>query len=375
MPFNQFWKQENKQEALEVDSFGELLKQIKNLESKKRPPAQVFFEEIYRITRDQMPYDKTEVTDFEQTELGKMGFDGKTTTRKIALTHYLKLNNKDKARAVCRHQALLAALLVEKVVEYGLLPTTTRSVRGSGTAFYADKYHGHAWADITFFDDKDNKKKVYIIDAAQETYGELTTDKKGASFVGRSECNTGVSTEWDPYKTWPYQTFGRSGALNADGYNYTLMAKSDAPDFIKNESRHLITRDSKVDKGYKWDAAGEPAVVVDWDKQYSTGFDRIEKELVAAIYKRVKSQDYATKNNYEETKKEQIERRVSEVVTFEELFETIRELREVHGASGIHYAEDIIKKIQSVRYENLSTEHITRAFGLREKVESLLSAS
>ncbi len=112
---------------------------------------------VFAHVRDHMRYDKNTVEQiFQRT--GK-GIDGS----KIALDAYIA-----NGAGVCRHQALFAGALLEKLTRDGILSGKASVDRNMIKRDVDDKYDGHAWVRYT-----NSRGTVFILDVAQNRIGTL----------------------------------------------------------------------------------------------------------------------------------------------------------------------------------------------------------
>lgn len=82
------------------------------------------------------------------------------------------------------------------------------------------------------------------------------------------------------------------------------------------------------------------------------------------------NEDFRPDNSVERTLTS--EERINHATTFDELHEIISGLAEIKGESGTYSPADVIKRIEQVRHGHRDIGFVTRAFGLRDKVESML---
>ncbi|MEI6810473.1 MAG: hypothetical protein WCK60_00275 [Candidatus Nomurabacteria bacterium] len=365
---------ENRQEEIPPESFSQLLAFINNLEVICRPPPEVIFEEVYNLVNSVMPYDLNAAEKYENSVLLESGLDGYNQTRKVSLTNYFKLNRYDESKAVCKHQALLVSVLIEKLVENQILPNGTRVTRGSNIAYLKEDADGHAWTDIFLPRNVGEKERVFIIDVAQHIVGELVNLKTG-SYINGKQCNLGGENDvWSDSKLWPYQRFNDGASPKHLQGAYSLVLENRQPDFLKTEQqRHLITRNTSVDKGYEWAGVGDAAVVVDWNKYYTSGYSELEKRLTFSIYKRVKEGDIVIKKYfYNDSSAESPEIKIQTAQSFSALYFFINELGTIRGSRLTYTPEQLIDLIDRVRIGKLHLDVITSSFGIRDKVEELL---
>lgn len=107
--------------------------------------------DVWQLVMDKIPYSEAAVESLAEESAGKKDY-------KEALDSYIIVRG-----GVCRHQALLAGYLLEKLISEGKLngkvSVDRNSVPGKG---------GHAWVRYT-----NSQNKVFIIDPAQEYIGGL----------------------------------------------------------------------------------------------------------------------------------------------------------------------------------------------------------
>jgi hypothetical protein len=365
MPF-EFFKRESRQEHATVATFSKLETYLSGLPSNERPSALAILEDVYNLVNEVMPYSKEGAEDFEFENTQRMGLKSNDDPMKVSLTSYLRFGRFDKSVTVCRHQALLAALLIEKLIDLHILPNTFHVTRGSNSI----PGYGHAWAHVVENTQK-NSNRTYIVDVAQHVLGELVTTPEG-SFVNGIKCNTGKSHEWSDSKLWPYQHFDNKDAADHLQGRYTLLAtdkkESSSDQVLKNEKRHLITRTSRIDQGYKWDGVDQTALVVDWNKYYTTGYDLLEQRLCNAIYERThKGKLQAKIENAHQSPASAI-RGAND---FKKLYSVLKKIGNIQGTKQLFTPSRLIEIIEQVRSGKLALQHVTSTFGLREKVEEL----
>ena len=111
---------------------------------------------LFDLVKEKMPYNSAKVDSIHRNYGGE-------PDQKIGLNRYLKSH-----AGVCRHQALLAAYLLEKLVDDGYLggkvSVDRNVILGLG---------GHAWVRYTT-----SWGKVVILDIAQNCFGSLDKLKK-----------------------------------------------------------------------------------------------------------------------------------------------------------------------------------------------------
>lgn len=108
-------------------------------------------EEVFNHVRRTMRYDASRVNEIFSKELG--GVDG----TKIALDFYV-----EQGVGVCRHQALYAGAILEKLGDRGVIRGQASVDRNMIKRDKEDKYDGHAWVRYTNY-----SGEVFILDVAQ----------------------------------------------------------------------------------------------------------------------------------------------------------------------------------------------------------------
>lgn len=125
---------------------------------KGKPINQFVLDMAMDLVEEVMPYDK------EKADSITAEYDSGT---KVALSSYVLEH-----AGVCRHQALLAGYLIEKLIDDGVLHGRVSVDRN-----YIPGEGGHAWVRY-----KNSKGKVFILDTAQNFRGALEDSKKKASW-------------------------------------------------------------------------------------------------------------------------------------------------------------------------------------------------
>lgn len=131
-------------------------------ESIQRPDGSVdkglVFRAVFDTVRDMMRYDAEKVDEIFQRSGGK-------DFTKIALETYVS-----HGVGVCRHQALFAAQILERLRDQGVVSGATSVDRNAVRRpnDMDDKYDGHAWVRYT-----NSGGTVFIIDIAQNRIGKL----------------------------------------------------------------------------------------------------------------------------------------------------------------------------------------------------------
>lgn len=113
--------------------------------------------DVFDVVTERMRYDSKGVEEIFKNDL--LGKDG----AKISLSAYI-----DKGVGVCRHQALFTGIILEKLIQRGVLSGAVsvdrNMIRGKGS----DRYDGHAWARYV-----NSRGEVIILDVAQKKIGYL----------------------------------------------------------------------------------------------------------------------------------------------------------------------------------------------------------
>lgn len=128
-------------------AYQRLLEKLRKIKSEGKNIKGYFLEEVYKLVLEEMPYDLEKVERIQ---------DQLDPDQKIYLSHFFD-------GGVCRHQALLAGYLLERLAKDGIaggkVSIDRNSIEGKG---------GHAWVRYT-----NSIGKVFIIDVAQEYLGPL----------------------------------------------------------------------------------------------------------------------------------------------------------------------------------------------------------
>lgn len=160
--------QANSRKNIFKKAFDALLNRKKDIRLTKEEFTDGIIDSVFNYVKRALPYDKEIIAKLEK--LSKQ--EGRSRSRKICLGEYL-----DESAGVCRHQALLAAYILEKLIKDGYLSgkvsVDRNKVKGEG---------GHAWARYT---DADNE--TFIIDSAQDYCGRLADAKEGRWKYARPE--------------------------------------------------------------------------------------------------------------------------------------------------------------------------------------------
>lgn len=150
-------------EAIVVDEkYGKLLPIYQELLNRQEQVVQSggkfkdgLLNEVWNITKEYLPYND------QVLEVIDQDYSGGKKDYKITLDTYI-----DRGGGVCRHQALLAGYLIEKLGKEGMVKgqvsVDRNSIPGKG---------GHAWVRYT-----NSGGKVFIIDPAQDYIGPLESD-------------------------------------------------------------------------------------------------------------------------------------------------------------------------------------------------------
>lgn len=381
---------ENQSERKKPTSFVELKRYINSLEVDRRPSAELLIGEVFEAVKTAMPYDKNWVDDYEKGFLDESTLDGKTDTNKAALTNYLY---KSGGKGVCRQQALLASLVIEKLIDTGIFPEGSRVQYSSNVAYGKNnETFGHAWTTVSTQASKAGRERKFVLDAAQHIAGELMTDSTG-SFVNGKMCNTGEEGDtWSERKLWPYDAFDRTNSASHLKGRYTKITERSGNAFLESQKeRHFITRNSRINKGYKWSSTGDVAVVADWEKHYEHGYRQIEEELVSSIHKRLSrrgvkeqlgsiAQRLFGRGAQQPVSQERsldsfdtVKLKISLAQSFDELCLALRNAPDIQGSVQLFPSERLIQLIREVQLGLRGKNVITSNFGLRDKVEELLA--
>ncbi len=380
---------ENQSERKKPVSFVELKQYINSLEIDRRPSVELLIDEVFEAVKTAMPYDLNWVDDYEKGSLNEDALDGRVDTNKAALTNYL---HKSGGKGVCRQQALLASLIIEKLIDTGIFPQGTRVQFGSNIAYKNNERFGHAWAAVSTQDSKAGRERKFVLDAARHLAGELITDGTGGSVNGKM-CNTGkMGDTWSDRKLWPYDVFNRADAPSYLKGHYTGITEMKGKAFLESQKeRHLITRNTRIDKGYKWSATGEVAVVADWEKHYEHGYRQIEEDLSGSIYKKLSSrgvkgrfgsiaQRLFGRGAQQPARQEKtpdsfdaVKLKISLAQSFDELCSALQNAPDIQGTQEVFPREELIRRIREVQLGLRGKNFITGTFGLRDKVEELLA--
>jgi hypothetical protein len=162
----------------------------------------MILDSVFQTTKEKLPYNKEGVDRIFQT------YGGKDHT-KLALSVYM-----ESGAGVCRHQALLAGLMIEKLGEEGILRGHASVDRSIQWPEEGDP-GGHAWVRYT-----NSAEQVFIIDPAQNFIGSLeeaATRQRGWNYLRPGETLPQQST---------IEQFGES-AVQGSGL-------IEVPDWIKN---------------------------------------------------------------------------------------------------------------------------------------------
>jgi hypothetical protein len=120
----------------------------RRIEDSGRHPKEVALNEVYKYVREKIPYD--------EGIYDRIAKDRGNETRLLPLSYYFE-------GGVCRHQALLAAYLIEKLIGSGVL--------GGKVSFESNHYGifgAHAWVRYV-----SRSKRIFIIDTSIGFAGEL----------------------------------------------------------------------------------------------------------------------------------------------------------------------------------------------------------
>jgi hypothetical protein len=112
---------------------------------------------VFSVVSRRMPYNSEAVDRIFQQDLG--GRDG----QKVSLSYYI-----GQGVGECRHQALYAGVVLERIKAMGYLRGTASVDRNMIKSGPDGKYDGHAWVRYT-----NSGGEVFIIDVAQQQIGTL----------------------------------------------------------------------------------------------------------------------------------------------------------------------------------------------------------
>jgi len=160
-------------------SYKELIKWMRTQQSQRRLYVDEVIDHIWKNAMDVMPYDGNKVDDF----VYKMPIN-----QKVCLGEFSK--NGRCGAAVCRHQGLYCAYLLEKLISEkyfgGKVSVDRNYVQGVG---------GHAWTRYTTYNGR-----VIIIDPAQRYCGSLDAVPKDRWFYQRPGERNPVVGFWNKIK-------------------------------------------------------------------------------------------------------------------------------------------------------------------------------
>lgn len=150
-------------------AYGDLLIALGKLRDQYRTATETILQEVYQLVLKKIPYN-AEMADRIMQAAGSN--DGR-----VALGSYITSHG-----GVCRHEALLAGYLIERLIgdgkignetlgEFGRVSVDRNAIHGKG---------GHAWVRY-----EDDKNQVWVIDAAQQYCGRLDDVPEEAWFYER----------------------------------------------------------------------------------------------------------------------------------------------------------------------------------------------
>lgn len=300
---------------------------------------------IFDIVSKYMPYDNKYLSaKHEDTYLGQS--DESRSLPKVSLTNYLTIHTNGEAVSVCRHQGLMAALVAEKLFD----KMDYKKYRPILSSDYNTSGSGHAWCTLVNEQSSGYKKDFYVIDVAQKFTG-LITEK-----------------DYDNPnpKIWPYHSF-----FNNNARSYTGIAAR-----LDNEGRHFITRDTKIDKGYKaflGEHKEKVFLVVDWDKYYNSGYSLIEKEVSEKIKKDLKPLiEELTRS--QELQNFNYPGEILGCKNVDDLLEIIKKGGPIQGSKQLYSVDDLIFEIKEA-IETGDSQYLTNTFGLADKVDEFILIS
>lgn len=128
---------------------------------------------VYDVVTERMQYDQDATDEILKSQGGKDG-------TKVSLSVYI-----EKGKGVCRHQALFAGTLLERLVDTGVLNGQVSVDRSERRAAQDDSRDGHAWVRYTT-----SSGEVIILDPAQQKMDTLE--------------NLRDAYRKNPYETWDY---------------------------------------------------------------------------------------------------------------------------------------------------------------------------
>jgi len=147
-----------------IPTYQAVLAQIEQIKREGKEPKHHMLDIVWRTVLRVMPYDHGDVRVDEVKNRVGVG-------RKTYLGSFM-------GAGVCRHQSLLAAYLLEKLVSQGYLSGKVSVDRNMNLS----RTEGHAWARYT-----NSRGVVFILDAAQHHLGKLTVDAPHLSPYARPE--------------------------------------------------------------------------------------------------------------------------------------------------------------------------------------------
>lgn len=166
----------NEREAIVVDDekdpvlgeiYQELLKRLAPAEASGTPKLGLL-DEVFKLVCEKLPYDADGVDNI-------VAKAGAREDKKISLANFI--NNKPKPAGVCRHQALLSAYLLERLIKDGKVGGKVSIDRN-----YVPGLGGHAWTRYT-----SRRGFVSILDPAQRYIGLLSRVGEMRWFYERPE--------------------------------------------------------------------------------------------------------------------------------------------------------------------------------------------
>jgi hypothetical protein len=142
--------------------YGKVMRRKQSLQADGGQVRGRLIEEVWNVVQEEMPYDK------ENVDRITAGYN--EPDHKVLLSAFLE-------GGICRHQALLAGYLIERMIKEGILQgrvsVDRNSVKGKG---------GHAWVRYT-----NSIGKIFIIDAARKYIGALDEVRQNRWFYERPE--------------------------------------------------------------------------------------------------------------------------------------------------------------------------------------------
>lgn len=140
------------------DLFKKRKKELLSKKERTKSGTAEILDTVFRHVLDVMPYNKEVVEKIRK----------KFLNQKISLTAFVNSKGGE-----CRHQALLAGYLIEKMIKEGLLNGKVAANRN-----FVKVLGGHAWVKYI-----DHNNQVYIVDPAQNFCGTLEEAKEKKAWL------------------------------------------------------------------------------------------------------------------------------------------------------------------------------------------------